>query len=161
MTTFDDLRRKYGQKAEEEQRRRQQEEERRREEEQRRRQQEEERRWEEEQRRRVSQTPNNESSFGTSPHPYSRDKSRFEGIGFFTSIRLGLSDFSSRLPELWGIDLALILAAAAIIVWIVWNWDAILMTIAYWIYSLIHFALGISMFLILGALLLIIFTRRR
>lgn len=70
-----------------------------------------------------------------------------------------LRNFRRTLPPLWGVDLALILVSLVGIVLIVWNLQAILLAIASFVLSIITAAMGLVVFLALGAVSLLFFQR--
>lgn len=104
-------------------------------------------------------------STGTFGTPTGGGASGVRGSGK-RAIRPGRSfsfgDLSSRLPELWGLDLALTLVTIAGIYMIVTNLQSILLAIANVIYILLNGAMEVGVFLALGAAAIwFVFGRRR
>ena len=75
--------------------------------------------------------------------------------------RTAVGDFFSNLPELWGLDLALVLVSIAGVAMIVTNLDTVLAAIAEVVFSILSGAMEIGMVILFAAIAIWFFFGRR
>ncbi len=81
--------------------------------------------------------------------------------GFLGSISDTIHDLSGTLPELWGIDMVLILVSLVGIISIVTNWSSVLLAVANAIYAMLSLITFVGVFIIVFLLLIFLLRRRR